>query len=209
MRKSSNNPTEGATGWEEVLKKLKKRGLQKIDLIVADGIAGLEEKVLAYYPKAAFQKCVTHFKRNIIHRVHNKDKAEISADLKHLFDITDNRYTKKEGYQRGKEIAVKWQKKYTPIKNLLSEENLRPYLTCLDFNFKIRNLIYTTNALERLNKEFRAALKIRNAMPSIDSVLLLLSAIAYEMEQTTYSHPVNNFNYEPTFQGNFINLPMN
>ena len=67
-------------------------------------------------------------------------------------------------------------------------------------------MIYTTNVLERLNKEFRTALKIRNAMPSIDSVLLLLSAVACEIEKTTYAHPIYRFSNEPSFQGNFINL---
>ena len=43
----SNNPTESAGGWDNMLKDLKKRGVEEIDLVVADGIVGLEEKVLA------------------------------------------------------------------------------------------------------------------------------------------------------------------
>ena len=61
-------------------------------------------------------------------------------------------------------------------------------------------MLYTTNWLERLNKTFRQALKIRNAMPSIDSVLLLLSAIAYDTGQKTYSYPIHNLKKEPKFQ---------
>ena len=201
-----NNPTESAAGWQEILKDMRRRGLQKIDLVVADGIIGLEEKVLIHYPKAAFQKCVTHLKRNIINKVRPQEKPAMAADLDLLFDISDNRYTKEEAYQRSREVVLKWKKKYPFIKNVLSEENLRPHLTCLDFNFKIRTMIYTTNVLERLNKEFRTALKIRNAMPSIDSVLLLLSAVACEIEKTTYARPIYSFSNEPSFQGNFINL---
>ena len=61
-------------------------------------------------------------------------------------------------------------KKYPALKKVLNEENLRPFFTCLDFNYRIRRMIYTTNAIERLHKEFRRALKIRNAMPSFDLV---------------------------------------
>ena len=200
-----NNPTESASGWEEVLKQIKKRGTQDIDIVVADGIAGLEDKVLAQYPKASFQKCVTHLKRNILHRVRPKEKAEMATDLKDIFDITNNGYTKQEAYKRAKAIASKWGKKYPSIKNMLGEANLRSYLTCLDFNLKTRSIIYTTNALERLNKEFRGALKIRNAMPTIDSVLLLLSAIACKMEKKTYSYPIDNFSCETTISENLYN----
>lgn len=195
-----NNPTESASGWEEVLKNLKERGAEKIDLIIADGITGLEDKVLAHYPKAAFQKCVTHFKRNIIYRVRTQDKTAIAAEFKTLFDISDNTLTKEKAYLVADGIIDRWKGKYPNIKQWLSHETLRTHLTCLDFNYKIRRMIYTTNWVERLNKEFRRALKIRNSMPSVDSVLLLLSAIACDMETGIYSHPIHNLNNEPLFQ---------
>ncbi len=194
-----NSPTESASGWEEVLKKIKERGVQKIDLVVANGLTGLKDKVLAQYPKASFQKCVTHLKHNILHRVRSKEKAAMAADLKDIFDIGDNRYTKQDAYQRTNTIASKWGQKYPAIDTILQQENLQNYFTCLDFNFKVRPMIYTTNALERLNAAFRAALKIRNEIPTIDAVLLLLSAIAYKMETTTYSYPIHNFRCEITF----------
>ena len=196
----SNNPTESTAGWDNVLKDLKKRGVEAIDLVVADGIVGLEEKVLANFPTASFQKCVTHLKRNILNSVRPGDKQKIAADLKSLFDISDNRYNRKKAHQKAEEIIMIWQKKYPALKKELNKENLRPFFTCLDFDYRIRRMIYTTNAIERLHKEFRRALKIRNAMPSVDSVLLLLSAISCEMEETTYKHPIYNFSYEPKFQ---------
>ena len=195
----SNNPIESASGWKEVLKKLQERGVKKIDLIVADGITGLEEKVLTQFPKAKFQKCVTHLKRHILYQVRASDKQAIAVDLANLFRISDNCYTKKEAYKLASEIIHKW-KKYPFLKQALDAENLRTYLTCLDFDFRIRPMIYTTNWIERLNKEFRRALKIRDAMPSVDAVLLLLSAIAREMEQGTYAYPTTLFNYEKFFK---------
>ena len=91
-------------------------------------------------------------------------------------------------------------KKYPALKKVLNEENLRPFFTCLDFDYRIRHMIYIANAIERLHKEFRRVLKIRNAMPSMDTILLLLSAISCEMEKTTYKQPIYNFSYEPNFQ---------
>ena len=85
----SNSPTESASGWEEVLKNIKVRGVKKIDLVVADGITGLEGKVLAQFPETKFQKCVTHFKRNILYKVRASDKQAIAANLASLFNIGD------------------------------------------------------------------------------------------------------------------------
>ena len=63
----SVNPTESANSWEEVLKDLKeKRGVENIDLIIADGLPNLEDKIHQYYPKAIFQKCVIHKQRQIL-----------------------------------------------------------------------------------------------------------------------------------------------
>jgi len=194
-----NSPTESAAAWEEVLKDIKQRGVEKIDLVVADGLPGLEEKVLTHFPEALFQKCVTHLKRNILTKIRPQDKPAMVADLECLFDVSDNTHTKEKAYTIAADLREKWGKKYPALKKMLDPEALRPYLTCLDFNFKIRTMIYTTNWIERLNKEFRRALKIRNAMPSVDSVLFLLSAIARDMEEGTYSYPVSNLGYEPKF----------
>lgn len=194
-----NNPVEHAPGWETVLSRLKERGVQEIGLAVADGLPGLEEATLSQFPRAAFQKCVTHFKRNLLNKVRPADKAAIAADLGPIFEVSDNTHSKEKAYAYAASMATRWGKKYPALVPMLSQTNLRTYLTYLDFNFKVRSLIYTTNWVERLNKAFRKALKIRNSMPSIDSVLLLLSAIACDMGKGTYTYPVHCLTNEPTF----------
>lgn len=48
-----NFPTESATGWEEVLRGLQKRGLKRLGLIVADGLSGLETATARVFPDRA------------------------------------------------------------------------------------------------------------------------------------------------------------
>ena len=199
-----SKPTESAAGWKECLEDMQKRGLQNVDLIIADGLTGLEDKVLEVFPSVRFQKCVVHLKRNILNQIRPGDKGAITNDLEHLFDVHDNRYTKEEAYDRAEKICCNWGKKYPAIKQRLGRKNLRPYLTCLDYNFHIRRMIYTTNWVERLNGEFRRALKIRRAMPSCESVLLLLSAVACQVEQEVYNRPLSLFKKEPRFLGEVL-----
>ncbi|QUX94534.1 hypothetical protein C0J08_03500 [Marinomonas sp. CT5] len=79
------------------------------------------------------------------------------------------------------------------FKALSDPDFLCYYATYLEFEYEIRNVIYTTNWIERLNKPFKRTLKIRNSMPSIDSVLTLLSKVAMDMNSSTYQYPVSRF----------------
>lgn len=191
-----NQPTESALGWENLLVNLKKRGLRHTNLMVADGIAGLETKVLTHFPQAQFQKCVTHFKRNMLYKVRPKDKPAIANELADIFDLENPLNSPALAYEKAQKTINKWGKKYSFLKNNLGENNLRCYLTYLNYDFKVRSMIYTTNWIERLNKSFRQALKIRNAMPSVDSVFLLLSTIGHEIEKKAYAYPIYRLKYE-------------
>ena len=57
-------------------------------------------------------------------------------------------------------------------------------------------MICTTNWMERLNKTFRRTTKIRNALPSPKSALVLLGYCAMEVKNTTYKYPIMNFKFE-------------
>ncbi len=201
-----NSPTEGASTWKEVLQNIKERGVETVNLIIADGLKGLEDAVLSVFPNVRFQKCVTHFKRNVLRRAKPGDKKAIAEDMKPIFETTDNTHTKEKAHAMVEEFVNKWGKKYPVYKKMFKPENIRCYLTFLDFNYKIRPMIYTTNWVERLNKEFRRALKIRNAMPSVESVLFLLSAIAMDMEQGAYSYKMHLFEEEPIFEQKNMNF---
>ena len=81
------NPTESAHTWNDFLTNLKdSRGVQQIDLLVADGLNYLEDELAKVYPKTLFQKCVIHKMRNILNKTKTKDKLEVGQDLKEVFD---------------------------------------------------------------------------------------------------------------------------
>ena len=63
------NPTESHSIWGEYFEKLQKRGVNEIDLTVADGLPGLSDTARFYYPNADFQRCVAHKQRNLISRL--------------------------------------------------------------------------------------------------------------------------------------------
>jgi transposase-like protein len=70
------------------------------------------------------------------------------------------------------------------------------YFSYLNYHPKIRRMIYTTNWIERLNKEFKRTFKIRNAMPSVASALTLLSKVAMDKEDGYMKYPIYNFKFD-------------
>ena len=66
------NPTEGSSIWKEYFAKLKERGVNQIDLIVADGLVGFKDAATHYFPEADFQKCVVHLERNTLNKVRQR-----------------------------------------------------------------------------------------------------------------------------------------
>jgi transposase-like protein len=93
-------------------------------------------------------------------------------------------------------FAEKWRKKYRHIGNLVYNEMNELYFTYTKYHPKIRRMIYTTNWIERLNKEFRRTFKIRNSMPNFESALTLLSKVAMDKEDGYMKYPIYKFKFD-------------
>lgn len=80
-----NMPQESATGWGDIFDRLKERGVQRVGLMVADGIKGLDTVIGEKFPGTPLQRCVTHLKRNMFAKVRHGDKAALVTDLRDVF----------------------------------------------------------------------------------------------------------------------------
>ena len=143
----SVNPTESSNSWEEVLITLKERGVKNINLCVADGIIGLEDKLFKYFPGIKFQKCITHKKRQVLLKTRPKDKREMADDLKEVFDNFEKENTKKDALNKLESFINKWKTKYPNIRNYFKENIKDYYFTYIDYNHNLRRYIYTSNGI--------------------------------------------------------------
>ena len=80
-----NMPQESTTGLGDIFDKLKDRGLQKVDLMVADGIKGLDTIIGEKFPGTPLQRCVIHLTRNLFAKVRHGDRSALAADLRDVF----------------------------------------------------------------------------------------------------------------------------
>jgi len=189
------NPTEGAHVWGELFDELKKRGVENIDLIVADGIVGLENEVHRVFPKAHFQKCVVHKMREILKKTRPKEKAEMAEDLKEVFNNFSEDSTIKKALDKVDLFIEKWRDKYSRIDRFFTEGKKEYYFTYIKFNSKVRRMIYTTNSIENLNRVIRKATKNKLSFESPDNLLNYVFMVIKEFEEKNWmKYPVHNFN---------------
>ena len=175
-----NMPQESATGWGDIFDRMKDRGLQRIGLIVADGIKGLDTVIGEKFPGTPLQRCVTHLKRNMFAKVRHGDKAALAADLRDVFRTGQRDYTVEMAWTKWQQMCDRWGKDYRAIKLLRNNADYKAYLTYLNYAPEIQSMIYTTNWIERLNRDFRRVTRMRTAMPNEDSVLTLMGSLAMD-----------------------------
>ena len=181
-----NMPQESATDWGEILDRIKDRGLQRVGLMVADGIKGLDIVISQKFPGTPLQQCVTHLKRNMFAKVRHGDKAALAEDLRDIFRTGQRDYTIERAWTKWQEMCDRWGKDYRAIKLLRNN---------IDYN-EIQAMIYTTNWIERLNRDFRRVTRMRTAMPNEEFVLTLIGSVT--MDHKAFDRALPNITVDKT-----------
>lgn len=189
-----NHPTEGSENWKTVFQSLKERGVKGVKLVVSDGLSGIEKSITSVFPEAEHQLCTVHLMRNIAAKVKPKDKKEVMNDLKKVLNPDNPDDNQMAGYERFLIFIDKWKGQYTSFKAMKVEPRYSLYFTYLNYHVVIRRMIYTTNWIERLNRNYKRTLKMRTSMPSSESVLFLLGSVA--MRRKEFDYPIYQFSHE-------------
>jgi len=132
------------------------------DILIAsvDGLKGFPEAINAIYPNTEVQLCIVHQIRNSLKYVASKNKKEFMKDLKLVYQAVSkesdefelDRFEKKWG---GKYpiLIQSWRNKW---------ENLSYYFKYYE---EIRRIIYTTNIIESVHRQFRKLTKTKGGIP--------------------------------------------
>ena len=201
-----NKPTESALGWGRMLENLHERGVDRIGLIGADGLKGLEEVISGVFPGTRLQRCTTHLKRNILSDVRNGDKGDVVDDLRQVFRTGDRNYTVEQAWSQWQQFCAKWGNYYRSIRKRGQDASYKTYFTYLNYDHRIQSMIYTTNWIERLQKDFRRVTRMRGAMPNEESVILLMGKTA--MDKTSYRRQVPRIDLDKELFPDECNHPL-
>lgn len=179
---------ESSNGWREVLKDLYKRGATDVLLGVFDGLTGLEAAFRETYPKADVQHCVVHKVRATFPKIRVQHRTEVIEDLKTVYTAED----KDLALAAFDTVYAKWGKLY-PKEMDLWKEQLPTLLTFYKFPSLIKEAIYTSNPIERMNKEIRKRLKPMNSLTNMDAAEKIVYLQAIDYNERNESRAIRGF----------------
>ena len=160
---------ESSKFWLNVLTELKSRGVKDVYLFCVDGLTGFREAIEAAYPKAGIQRCIIHQIRYSTRFVSYKDIKELMADLKLVYTAV----TEDEAKNNLNRFKEKWNKSY-PSCVKTWEDNWDILSTFFAYPAEIRKIIYTTNIIEGLNRQFRQITKNKPSFTNDESLRKML-----------------------------------
>lgn len=160
---------ESSKFWLGVLNELKNRGVSDILLFCVDGLTGLKEAIAAAFPKAEIQRCIIHQLRNSFKYVSYKDLKAFSKDFKVVYSAAGEEAALDKLY----ELKDKWGRQY-PYAFRSWESNWDVLSPFYKFPEPVRKIIYTTNIIEGLHRQFRKVTKTKSVFPSDSSLEKML-----------------------------------
>jgi len=161
--------TEGAKFWMQVLTELKQRGVQDILICCVDGLKGFPEAIEAVFPQTTVQTCIVHLIRSSLKYVPRRDYEAVVKDLRPIYTAINAQ----EAERALDAFDQKWGGRL-PVITQAWRESWDYVIPFLAFEPDVRRVIYTTNAIEALNRQLRKAVKTKGHFPTEDAARKLL-----------------------------------
>jgi transposase-like protein len=181
------SPAEGANFWLGVITEIRNRGVNNILIACIDGLKGFPEAINTVFPDTEIQLCVIHVIRNTLKYIASKDKKSFMQDLKKVYKAS----TEELALENLRLLKETWGKKYSlPLK--IWDNNWSNIATFYKYPEEIRRVIYTTNAVEALHRQFRKVTKSKSLFPNDDALKKMLY-LAYKDISKKWTMPIRNW----------------
>ena len=170
-----------------VITEIKNRGVEEIYIACVDGLKGFSEAINSVFPKTIVQLCIVHMIRNSFKYVSWKDMKAVATDLREVYTAKND---------KAAEIALedfkkKWDVKYPTIGDIWTR-NWQGTIPFLAFPDDIRKAIYTTNAIEDVNRQIRKIIKSKGCFPNDEAVFKLVF-LCLQNASKKWTMPIKNW----------------
>lgn len=165
---------ESHTAWKEFLQSLKRRGLQSPQLVISDAHEGLKKAIQEEFIGTCWQRCLVHFKRNILHEVARKYRPELSMAVQRIFAVVSPEEAR---HLKGEFVAQYEGDKHFEKAVATLEEGFEDAIQYLNEPVARHTYIRSTNSLERLNQEVRRREQVIRIFPNTQSAFRLIGAV--------------------------------
>lgn len=170
--------SESEASWSAFFSWLKQRGLQGVDWMVSDHHGGLVRAIRQHFQGVTWQRCQTHFIRNILDASPKALKDEVYKHVRSILDAPDletARLLLSQTLELFEEKAPKAMR--------VLEAGFDDATAILTLPERYRKRLRTTNSIERLNEEVRRRERVIRIFPNRDSVVRLIGALLMEQDE--------------------------
>jgi len=167
--------SEDGAGWLAFLRSLVARGLSGVRLATSDAHPGLVDAIAATLAGAGWQRCRTHFMRNLLTRVPKSAQSFVATMVRTIFAQPDAQ-TVQEQQRR---IVDQLEQRFPDAATLLdaAAPDLLAFTACPKEHWR---QLWSNNSLERLNKEIRRRTDVVGIFPDRAAVVRLVGAVLAE-----------------------------
>lgn len=168
--------TESEPFWTEFFRDLKSRGLSGVQLVISDAHTGLIRAIRVAFQGAAWQRCRVHFMRNVLARVPKVAGPMVAAIIRTIFVPRGKRELVHAQFD---EVVTLLEKSHPAVAVMLDEAR-DDLLAFTEFPPQHWQQIWSTNPLERLNKEIKRRTNVVGTFPNPDALLRLTGHVLIE-----------------------------
>lgn len=176
--------SESTKTWAEFFIALKHRGLQGVDVVVSDHHAGLVEAIRVHFQGATWQRCQTHFMRNLMDCCPTALTTTLRTKIREIWDADDQAKARALLRKLHDQFFTKAPKVIQKL-----EDGFDDAVANLALPKKYRRQIRTTNMVERLNREIRRREQVISIFPNEQSAERLIGAMLMELHQAYTRQP--------------------
>ena len=170
----SATPKDGAF-WTAFLRSLKARGLAGVQLVISDAHSGLKQAIAGVLLGAAWQRCRVHFLRNVLAAVPRGNAEMVAAAVRTIFAQPDAQHVREQ-----LDVIAGMLGRQLPKVETMLRETADDLLAFTNFPVGHWKKIWSTNPLERLNKEIKRRTDVVGVFPNPEALLRLAGAVLVE-----------------------------
>jgi len=176
---------ESEDTWTELFRELKQRGVSGVEWLTSDGHAGIRAALRTQFTGVTWQRCWTHFMRNVLNKVGHKHKDALAKELRGARKFDDV----KTCLMEAECVAQRWEKDYPRAARQIREQ-FEETLAVHGLPPQHRRRVYTTNTMERLMKEIKRRTRVVGIFPNEASCDRLVGAHLIERHETWQCEPM-------------------
>lgn len=166
---------EDGAGWLAFLRSLAARGLSGVRLVVSDAHPGLKQAIAAVFPGAVWQRCRTHFMRNLLTRVPRSAQNLVATLVRSIFAQPDA----EEVWAQHGRVVAQLAERFPQAANLLADAGPE-ILAFTAYPRPVWRQIWSNNPIERLNREIRRRTDVVGIFPNRQAIIRLVGAVLAE-----------------------------